>query len=77
MRTAHLFTVSQHALRRRGVSAKGGGLPRPSMQWGKHPALWTDRHLWKHNLRKLRLRAVITVDVKSTDDIYGNHNELS
>ena len=22
-----------------------------------HP-LWTDRHLWKHNLRKLRLRAV-------------------
>ena len=23
-----------------------------------HPPLWTDRHLWKHNLRKLRLRAV-------------------
>ena len=22
------------------------------------PLLWTDRHLWKHNLRKLRLRAV-------------------
>ena len=22
--------------------------------------LWTDRHLWKHNLLKLRLRAVIT-----------------
>ena len=30
----------------------------PSMQWGRHPLLWTDRHLWKHNLRKLRLRAV-------------------
>ena len=23
------------------------------------PPLWTDRHLWKHNLRKLRLWAVI------------------
>ena len=24
------------------------------------PPQWTDRHLWKHNLRKLRLRAVTT-----------------
>ena len=24
------------------------------------PPLWTDRHLWKHNLRKLRLRPVKT-----------------
>ena len=24
------------------------------------PPLWTDRHLWKHNLRKLHLRAVKT-----------------
>ena len=23
---------------------------------------WTDRHLWKHNLRKLRLRAVKTIN---------------
>ena len=39
----------------------GGCLPRgyvyPSMQWDR-PLLWTDRHLWKHNLRKLRLRVV-------------------
>ena len=26
--------------------------------------LWTDRHLWKHNLRKLRLRAVTTWETK-------------
>ena len=31
----------------------------PSMQWGRHPPPWTERHLWKHNLRKLRLRAVM------------------
>ena len=26
--------------------------------WDTHPPLWTDKHLSKHNLRKLRLRAV-------------------
>ena len=26
---------------------------------GRYPPLWTDRHLGKHNLRKLRLQAVI------------------
>ena len=30
----------------------------PSMQWSRHLP-WTDRHLWKHNLCKLRLLAVI------------------
>ena len=30
-----------------------GGAVYPSMQWDRHP-LWTDRHLWKHNLYKLR-----------------------
>ena len=75
MCTAHLLTISQHALCR-GVSASGPGgvvchgggagcLPLvlrgvyPIMQWDRHPPLWTDRHLWKHNLRKLSLRAVI------------------
>ena len=30
-----------------------------SMQWGRPPPpMWTDRYLWKQNLRKLRLRAV-------------------
>ena len=33
------------------------GRPIPGTK-GRHP-LWTDRHLWKHNLRKLCLRAVI------------------
>ena len=28
---------------------------------GADTSPWTDRHLWKHNLRKLRLRAVINV----------------
>ena len=62
-----LVDVSQHALGsgmcipactgQGGVSAWG--------VWGvclgcmaDIPPLWTDRHLWKHNLRKLRLRAV-------------------
>ena len=49
-----------------GVSA-GEGLPGgclPLVHWGgvsqhamgQAPPLWTDRHLWKHNLRKLRFR---------------------
>ena len=29
-----------------------GGCVYHSMQWGRHPNLWTDRHLWKHNLHK-------------------------
>ena len=28
------------------------------------PPPWTDRHLWKHNLRKLRLREVKMLNVK-------------
>ena len=38
-----------------GMSVQGGVYP--SMQWSRHP-LWTDTHLWKHNLRKLHLHAV-------------------
>ena len=34
-----------------------GGCMEGGHTWHKHP-LWTDRHLWKHNLLKLRLRAV-------------------
>ena len=30
--------------------------PPPRDQSQTHPPLWTDRHLRKHNLRKLRLR---------------------
>ena len=72
MRTACLLTISQHALHR-GVSAWGGGVYLGGVcqgvsaqggvsqhAMGQTPLpLWTDRHLWKHNLRKLRLRAVI------------------
>ena len=51
-----------------GVPARGGGTCPVGVPAGgcvsQHalgltPPLWTDRHLWKHNLRKLRLRAVI------------------
>ena len=46
--------LSQHALPR------GGGVTNtPSLGPEADTPLWTDRHLWKHNLRKLRLRAVI------------------
>ena len=37
------------------VYALGGGVCSwrgyPSMHWGRTPPLWTDRHLWKYNLR--------------------------
>ena len=62
MRTARLLTVSQHALGGgnvyqhalgRGVSAQDGMADTPPPRTkGRHPPLWTDRHLWKHNLRK-------------------------
>ena len=48
----------------RGLSATGGCLPLVLGGVSRHamgktpPSLWTDRHLWKHNLRKLHLRAV-------------------
>ena len=32
--------------------------PRPPLDRDRDPPLWTDGHLWKHNNRKLRLRAV-------------------
>ena len=56
--------VSQHALGRRGVcpgwvSAHGGICPEGCV--ADTPPPWTDRHLWKHNLRKLRLRAVTSL----------------
>ena len=50
-----------------GVSAQGsvGETPRdqrqtPSRDQWQTPPPWTDSHLWKHNLHKLRLSAVIT-----------------
>ena len=43
-----------------GLSAQGGVCPRRG--WQTPPPLWTDRHLWKHNLRKLRLRAVVILE---------------
>ena len=53
-----------------GVSARGylprGRVPARRVYLPRYSPLWTDRHLWKHNLRKLRLWAVIrttTVDV--------------
>ena len=77
MRTAHLLTVSQHALVggvcvSQHALGRGVCIPACSGQEGVCPGgvadplgpeadtpLWTDRQLWKHNLRKLRLRAVM------------------
>ena len=73
MRTARLLTVCRGGglcpwdgcvcrgggVCRGGVSASGPkGVCHTPGTWGRHPPPWTDRHLWKHNLRKLRLRAV-------------------
>ena len=62
MPTARLLTVFQHA-QRVGVPAQGGvtagGVPvRVVCRQAPTPHPWTDRDLLKHNLRKLRLRAV-------------------
>ena len=53
--------VFQHALGRAMCipACTGQGCVYPSMQWGRHPPLWTDRHLWKNNLHKLHLRTAI------------------
>ena len=51
----------------RGVSASGPrGCVTQHAMGQTPPPLWTDRHLWKHNLRKLRLRAVIIYDVRNS-----------
>ena len=42
-----------------GGACPGGCLPSIPCNGADPPPPWTDRHLWKHNLRKLRLRAVI------------------
>ena len=53
----------------RGVSAQGVCSPRPEAD----TPLWTDRRLWKHNLRKLRLwEAKIYVH----KICYWNHSKL-
>ena len=54
----------------RGVSASdpGGGIPACN---GADPPPWTDRNLWKHNLRKLRLRTVI--NIKSFNFQWNTH----
>ena len=44
-----------------GLSAQGVSASGTRGVCSRHPPPWTDRHLWKHNLRKLRLRAVINV----------------
>ena len=43
------------------VSASGPGWGVSQHAMGQTPPLWTDRHLWKHNLRKLRLQAAINL----------------
>ena len=54
------------AWREGGLLARDGGSPwqggYPGMHWGRLPLL-TDRHLWKDNLGKLRLRAVNMPDM--------------
>ena len=63
MRTARFLTVSQHALWLGGVPAQGVYLP------GGVPAQvlppWTERHLWKHNLRKFCWRVVKIFVIKA------------
>ena len=44
-----------------GCTCPGGTCP------GTPPPLWTDRHLWKHNLRKLRLGAVTIQKMPEAD----------
>ena len=57
MHIARLLTVSPSMHCARGVPGPGGhGIP--ACTEADPARLWTDRHLWKHNLRKLRLRAV-------------------
>ena len=61
-----------------GHVCPGGCLPRgvyPSMQWGRRPSLWTDRHLWKHNLCKLFCRAVISFTAFHGITRYGDKLE--
>ena len=57
-----------YLLRGRGHTCLRGYLPR-GVPAGGVPAqvlpLWTDRHLWKHNLRKHRLWAVIMEQVST------------
>ena len=53
----------------RGCTCPGGYLLGGVPAWGvpaQVPPLWTDRHLWKHNLRKLCLRAVIKLGFSMT-----------
>ena len=49
-----------------GVSAQGV-VCHPQTRGRQSPPPWTDRHLWKHNLRKLRLRAVISIYLSSVN----------
>ena len=73
-----------------GVSGQGGvclGGVCPgcvSSQEGRHPLgpksytpLWTDRHLWKHNVRKLRLWAVIITRQHEMMTLGSNIDPLS
>ena len=53
-----------HVTVRGGVYVRGGLCP------GGLCLPWTDRHLWKHNLRKLRLRAVIIVNAHTSIEIH-------
>ena len=70
----HCAGVSARGVSAQGVSAQGGCLPRGSRGClpgrcipacnGADTPLWTDRYLWKHNLRKLHLRAIKTMPSK-------------
>ena len=59
IRTARLLTVSQHPLWPGGCTCPGGTCQ--GVYLPRYPApvnRMTDRHVYKHNLRKLRLRLV-------------------
>ena len=58
-----------------GVPAPGcvpaQGVSIPACIGADSPPLWTDKHLWKNNLRKLRLRAV-KIDESNCKNIQPN-----
>ena len=59
-----------------GCKSLGAYLPRGVPVWGvslhamgQTHLMWTDRHLWKHNLCKLRLRAVNILSTNTSGNV--------
>ena len=50
--------------------------PRQRPPWTETPLPWTHKHLWKHYLRKLRLRAVTSNNFCHTISQFRNNHKL-